>query len=91
MIALALVVPLFLQSPKPEECYLVTNVRIHMIACDFSAAATDALRYAAKDMGEARSKKAEPPQQRTASGPGRIAGPAGPAFGGRRARGDSTR
>ena len=85
---LTLVLTLLVASPG--GCYLVTNARIHEIPCDFKASATDALRYAAEDAGEARSKRPEP-QQRADAGPQLKPPPASQGYSRRRSRGDSTR
>lgn len=59
MLALTLILPLLVASAG--DCYLVTNDEIEAIPCDFSAAATDALRYAAEDAEAAKPRKPEPP------------------------------
>lgn len=49
-----------LVAASPAGCYLVTSEGISTIPCEFSAAATDTLRYAADDSPEARAKRAAP-------------------------------
>lgn len=55
MFALTLILPLLVAAEG--ECYLVTSEGIDPIPCDFSAAATDALRYAAEDTEAARAAR----------------------------------
>jgi hypothetical protein len=50
---------LALSLAAADGCYLVTSVGIDEVPCDFSASATDALRYAAEDSPEAQRKRAE--------------------------------
>jgi hypothetical protein len=57
MLALAIVMPLLVASAT--DCYLVTGDGITRIPCDFRAATTDALRYAARDAPDARARRAE--------------------------------
>jgi hypothetical protein len=76
MFALALISALLVASPG--ECYLVTSEGIDSIPCDFSAAATDALRYAAEDAEAAR---AERDGQRRRAEAARPRGPRATAFG----------
>ena len=61
MLSLTLILPLLLASAG--ECHLVTNEKIELIPCDFSAATTDALRYAAEDADSARPRLPEPRQR----------------------------
>jgi hypothetical protein len=68
MFALTVIMPLLVASAG--ECYLVTSDGISEIPCDFSAAATDALRYAAEETAEAKARRARQ-QQRDAAAPAR--------------------
>lgn len=68
MLTLTLIARLLVASSP--DCYLVTSDEIRAIPCDFSAAATDALRYAADDAPEARARRARQ-QERDAVGPRR--------------------
>jgi hypothetical protein len=76
MFALTLILPLLVASPG--GCYLVTSEGIDPIPCDFSAAATDALRYAAEDAEAAR---AERDRQRRREEAALRRGPRASAFG----------
>lgn len=59
---LPLLAPLLMASGG--DCYLITRDRIALIPCDFKAAATDSLRYAARD--EERARPSRPEQRRNA-------------------------
>jgi hypothetical protein len=63
MPALTLILPLLLTSPP--GCYLVTSERIQSIPCNFRAAATDSLRYAARDEERERAPPKTQPQLRS--------------------------
>jgi hypothetical protein len=70
MSALTRLIPLLIAA-STRDCYLVTRDRIEIIPCNFDAAVTDALRYAAEDAAPARRKAG--PQRRDVGAAPRFA------------------